>query len=220
MLSQTLKSTYYTFCRPLMRMNSFFYKSFFSPKRNHSNTFVQLGPGKTNYLNGWINVDSNIITGKLDVWCDLKYGIPFRNSSVDAFYSHHVIEHLPNLKHHLNEVYRCLKPNGMYRLGGPNGDNAIKKFIDKEYSWFSDFPENRKSIGGRFENFIFCQGEHLTILTFSMLEEMLSEVGFKEIKLMLPVKESSRLDIFENCLKMEWEGDFESPHTIVVEAIK
>ena len=53
-----------------------------------------------------------------------------------------------------------------------------------------------------------------------MLEEILSDVGFKDIKLMLPVKESSRIDIFDKCLEMEYEGDFQFPHTIIVEASK
>tara|TARA_B100000989_G_C19464254_1_gene437563 strand:- start:199 stop:810 length:612 start_codon:yes stop_codon:yes gene_type:complete len=203
-----------------MRINSHLYKRFFSPSKSDKNIFVQLGPGKTNYLKGWVNVDSNIISGKLDVWCDLRYGIPFKKSTVDAFYSHHVIEHLPNINYHFKEVYGCLKKGGIYRFGGPHGDNAIKKFIANDYSWFHDFPDKRKSIGGKFENFIFCRGEHLTILTFSMLEEMLSEVGFKEIKLMLPVKESSRFNIFKKCLEIEYEGDFQSPHTIIIEASK
>tara|TARA_B100000242_G_scaffold206269_1_gene149641 strand:+ start:175 stop:786 length:612 start_codon:yes stop_codon:yes gene_type:complete len=203
-----------------MRINANLYKRFFSPSKSDKNIFVQLGPGKTNYLKGWINVDSNIISGKLDVWCDLRYRVPFKKSTVDAFYSHHVIEHLPNIENHFKEIYRCLKKGGIYRVGGPHGDNAIKKFIDNDSSWFHDFPDKRKSIGGRFENFVFCRGEHLTILTFSMLEEILSDVGFKDIKLMLPVKESSRIDIFEKCLEIEYEGDFQFPHTIVVEASK
>ena len=220
MIPASLKSTYYLFFSPIMRINSYLYKKIFSPSKSEKQIFVQLGPGKTNYLEGWINVDSNIISSKLDVWCDLRYGIPFKKLTVDAFYSHHVIEHLPNLKGHFKEIYTCLKQGGIYRMGGPNGDNAIKKFIENDHFWFSDFPEKRKSIGGRFENFIFCKGEHVTILTFSMLEEMLYEVGFKKIMLKSPVKETSRTDIFQKCLEMEWEGDFKFPHTIIVEAIK
>ena len=181
---------------------------------------MQLGPGQKNYLKGWINVDSNLITSKLDVWCDLRYGVPFRNSSVDAFYSHHVIEHLPDLTHHLKDVYRCLKKGGTYRFGGPNGDSAIKKFIEKDLSWFWDFPEKRESIGGRFENFIFCKGAHVTILTYSLLEELLTNVGFKEIKLMMPVKDTSNIEVFKSCLEIEWEWDYEYPHTIIIEATK
>ena len=59
------------------------------------------------------------------MWADLNNKLPFHDNSVDAFYSHHMIEHLPDIQFHLREVYRCLKPEGVYRVGGPNGDSAI-----------------------------------------------------------------------------------------------
>ena len=52
-----------------------------------------------------------------------------------------------------------------------------------------------------------------------MLEEILLDVGFKQIKL-LPPKESIRSDIFQECLNMEYEKDFDYPHTLLIEAIK
>src|SRR5207244_7364207 len=122
-------------------------------------------------------------------WANLMDPLPFRNNSVDVFYSHHVIEHLPDsfLPVHCQQLYRCLKPGGFVRIGGPNGDSAARKFIEEDYSWFSDFPDSRKSIGGRFANYILCRGEHLTILTFSYLQEVLSEAGFVNIQRCRPV---------------------------------
>ena len=45
--------------------------------------------------------------------------LPFRNNAVDVFYSHHVIEHLPDssLPFHFREMYRCLKGEGIIRVG-------------------------------------------------------------------------------------------------------
>ncbi len=203
-----------------MFINAWIYKLFFSPGKYKKNVYVHLGPGQRNYLKGWINVDSNFITAKVDVWANISVNLPFKSNSVDAFYSHHVIEHLPNLYAHFKEVFRCLKPNGIYRVGGPNGDNAIKKFIQKDLDWFSDFPDRRKSIGGKFENMIFCRGEHLTILTFSMLEEILIEVGFVNISEKLTTKETSNRLIFSNCLNLEHESCMEVPHTLIIEAVK
>ena len=220
MIPRNLRSAYIILTSPLVKMNSFLYKTFFSPNKTSKDNFVQLGPGTGNYLPGWINVDHNIISAKLDVWSNISYDLPFKSSSIDAFYSHHVVEHLPDLKFHMKEIYRCLKPGGIYRVGGPNGDIAIQKFVEKDYDWFMDFPEKRKSIGGRFENFIFCKGEHLTILTYSMLEEIMTDIGFKEIQLMKPNKESSRKDIFKKCLEIEWVRDSNAPHTILIEATK
>jgi hypothetical protein len=120
----------------------------------------------------------------------------------------------------LRQVFRCLKPGGMYRVGGPSGDNAVRKFIENDTQWFSDFPDKRASIGGRFENFIFCRREHVTILTFSFLEELLTQVGFVDVRACLPTRETSAPELFGDCLQKEYESDFETPHTLVVEATK
>lgn len=220
MISRKLKALYYSLTGPFMYLSALAYKYTKAPKGSNNRLIkVHLGPGQKNYLNGWINVDANIITGKADVWADLRNALPFHNSSVDFFYSHHVIEHLPNMEFHFNEMYRCLKPGGSIRIGGPNGDMAIKKFVENDLAWFGDFPDKRETIGGRFENFIFCRQEHLTILTFTYLEELLKKAGFIRINRCLPVKETHYPHIIDaSVLEKEWESDFVSPHTLLIEA--
>jgi SAM-dependent methyltransferase len=169
---------------------------------------------------GWINIDANMFSGKCDVWADLRYPLPFHDSTVDAAYSHHMIEHPPNLAAHFSDVYRCLKPGATYRVGGPDGDSAIKKFVEGDKNWFGDWPDKRSSIGGRFENFIFCRREHLTILTQSFLEELLSDAGFTNIRKCMPTRHTHKPEMFQDCLAMEHETDFESPHTLIIEADK
>jgi predicted SAM-dependent methyltransferase len=90
---------------------------------------VQLGPGQRHYLDGWINVDANMFTAKCDVWSDISGKLPFRDESIDAIYSHHVIEHLPDLPTHFRELHRVLKPGGVIRVGGPNGDAAMREYV-------------------------------------------------------------------------------------------
>ena len=165
MLAKRYKELFFVVARPLMRFNGFLYQYLRAPTKE--NLKVHLGPGQRNYLRGWVNIDANMFTGKCDVWADLRNRLPFKGESVSCMYSHHVIEHLPDILDHFNDVYRCLKPGGVYRVGGPNGDSAIQKFIAKDMGWFSDFPDKRNSIGGRFENFIFCRGEHITILVYN-----------------------------------------------------
>jgi predicted SAM-dependent methyltransferase len=218
MLSRRAKALFYFGAKPLMRANGVLYRLLRAPRRG--TVRVQLGPGQKNYLPGWINVDANIFTAKCDVWADLRDPLPFHDETVDAFYSHHVIEHLSNLRSHLREVYRCLKSGGVYRVGGPNGDAAIKKFVEGDEQWFDNFPDQRASIGGKFENFIFCRQEHLTILTFSYLEELMTNAGFIEIRSCLPIRETSRPELFDECLHKEHESDFVTPHTLIVEARK
>ncbi len=218
MLSRRAKAAFYVVAGPLMKVNGLVYRYLRAPRKGEIK--VHLGPGQNNYIRGWVNIDANMFTGKCDLWADLRNALPFHDGTVDAFYSHHMVEHLPDVRHHLGEVYRCLKPGGVYRVGGPNGDSAIAKFVDGEKDWFYDYPDRRQSIGGRFENFIFCRGEHLTVLTFSMLEELMGGVGFHEIRPCQPVKETAHEALFVECLAKEYESDFEVPHTLIVEARK
>jgi len=218
MMSRGAKAAFYFFAGPLMKVNGWLYRHTRTPRSGVLR--VHLGPGRKKYLDGWVNVDANMFTGKCDVWADLRNPLPFHDSTVNAVYSHHVVEHLPSLKSHFQEVYRCLKPGGVYRLGGPNGDSAIKKFIENDKEWFDDFPDNRSSIGGRFENFIFCRQEHLTILTSSYLEELMTNAGFVNIRFLPPAKETNFPEYFEECLTKERESDPDCPHTLTIEGEK
>ncbi|HZV69776.1 MAG TPA: methyltransferase domain-containing protein [Saprospiraceae bacterium] len=222
MISRRLKAAFYSLAGPLMKLNGVVYKSFRSPsKGDKKRILVQLGPGKANYLNEWINVDANIFSAKIDVWGDLRNPLPFKDNSVDFFYSHHVVEHLPDLESHFKSMFKSLKPGGKVRIGGPNGDSAINRFIANDSKWFGDFPYKRTSIGGRFENFVFCRQEHLTILTFSYLEELFGNAGFIKITNRLPVKDTGYPEIIDQqVLSKEWEDNFTYPHTLIIEAEK
>ena len=137
-----------------------------------------------------------------------------------AFYSFHVIEHLPDdyLPSLFSELFRCLVPGGWVRLGGPDAENASRKFIEGDAAWFGEFPDKRNSLGGRFANFLLCRGEHLTLLSESYLAELLSFSGFVQIRRCLPGKESGFQ--CDEILRQEYEDDFRMPHSIVVEAIR
>jgi ubiquinone/menaquinone biosynthesis C-methylase UbiE len=46
--------------------------------------------------------------------------LPFADRSFDIVISHHVIEHVPDHDHHLTEIRRVLRPQGLCYLGTPN----------------------------------------------------------------------------------------------------
>ncbi len=46
--------------------------------------------------------------------------LPFANQSFDVVVSNHVIEHIANADHHLAEIARILKPDGLAYLATPN----------------------------------------------------------------------------------------------------
>jgi predicted SAM-dependent methyltransferase len=201
-----------------MALSGYLYRTFKAPRAGTA--FAHLGPGRDKYAEGWINVDANLITAKLDVWADLRNPLPFHDNSLAAIYSHHVIEHLPNAPKHLREVWRCLRPGGVFRVGVPNIDCAIAKFSEQDFDWFGDWPERRRSIGGQFEKFVFCSGEHRTAFTSCYLTELLEDAGFEEITKRAPITDSGYPQIFETVMAKEWESDFDYPHTLLLECRK
>ena len=147
MLGHTAKLAYFALMYYPMRANALRHRILsmrVTPVKAH------LGPGQRNYFNGWINVDANFLTAKIDIWADIRGKLPFKTETVTAFYSHHVIEHLPDqlLPFHFSEMYRSLRRGGMIRVGGPNADTAIKKFEECNLDWFSDFPESAAALEG------------------------------------------------------------------------
>lgn len=221
MISRQAKALYYSAMSVPMSLSGWAYRAWRAPATANNNVVrVQLGPGQKGYREGWVNVDANFISAKIDVWADLRNKLPFRDKSIDVFYSHHVIEHLPDssLKRHFEDMYRCLKPGGVVRIGGPNGDEACKNFINGNLHWFDDFPDKRDSIGGRFANFILCRGEHLTILTHSYLSEIMASCGFSAVAVRRPIIDTGYPELLSDIMIGEWEPTPDSPHTLILEA--
>ncbi|MBF0153440.1 MAG: methyltransferase domain-containing protein [Magnetococcales bacterium] len=221
MVPRQVKAAYYLLMAIPLWLSGRWYRVFRAPRQGIVR--VHLGSGQVHYIPGWINLDANMISARADVRADLRHALPFHDSTVDAFYSHHVIEHLTNtdLIALLHDIHRCLKPGGVVRLAGPHGDMAMRQYIAGNHAWFSDFPENRRSLGGRLANFLLCQGEHLAILTPGYLEELLIDVGFDAIRSAAPVTLTHHPDRFgPEVLDREHETTPEAPHTLVMEAVK
>src|SRR5215469_14543789 len=134
MLNHNFRFLYFAMLYYPMRLNALRHRLFSAQLKSAR---VHLGPGQRNYLNGWTNLDANFLTAKIDMWADISAKLPFREGTVEAFYSHHVIEHLPDrlLPFHFAEMFRSLKPGGVIRVGGPNADMALKKFEEHELDW-------------------------------------------------------------------------------------
>ena len=171
------------------------------------------------YLPGFVNIDGNRLR-KLDLWLDIRNGLPFQSSSVDSIYTSQMLEHFfsDELDGILTECYRVLKPGGGIRISVPNLRNAIVAYMDENSSWFSHWPHDRKSLGGRFSNFIFCDGQHRNAFDFDYFVELLSSAGFSEV---VETKHAcSRLYDGEVLRHFEPEQFPEFPHSLYIEAFK
>jgi len=222
MISQRIRELYYQAMWLPMRCNGRIYRAFRAPRSGVVR--VHLGPGRSRYLDDWINVDANLLTAKLDVWADLRNPLPFPDNSVDAFYSHHVIEHLPPdiLPTHFAEMHRCLKPGGMIRIAVPDTEMAMRKYLQNDTAWFGDWPSKRRSIGGRFDNFVMCQGEHRSILTSSYLIELMEDAQFEAMQRCRPTAETTRPELIgpEVLANETLEPCPDAPFTLTLEAQK
>jgi len=179
---------------------------------------LHLGCG-TKYLSGFLNIDGNLFN-KIDLWLDVRNGLPFSSNSVDSIYSTHMFEHFypDELESLLRECARVLKPGGGIRLIVPNLTSAISAYSQKQSAWFSDsFPRHFDSLGGRFANFVFCDGQHRTAFDFSYFDEVLRQAGFNEVEESAEGK--SRL--YGSSVPLYEPGDSKDlPHSLYVEGFK
>jgi predicted SAM-dependent methyltransferase len=143
---------------------------------------LHLGCGPK-YIPGFLNIDANPLR-KVDLWLDVRCGLPFESGSVDSIYTTHMLEHFYNdeLKRLLTECRRVLKPSGGMRIVVPNLMSAIRAFQENRADWFGSYPQDFASLGGRFSNFIFCAGQHRTAFDFDYLDEILHEAGFPRVQ--------------------------------------
>jgi prepilin-type processing-associated H-X9-DG protein len=177
-----------------------------------------LGCG-TKYLSGFVNIDGNLFN-KLDLWLDVRNGLPFPSSTANSIYSTHMFEHFypDELQLLLRECLRVLKPGGGIRLIVPNLASAISAYSQKQSAWFYDsFSRHFDSLGGRFANFVFCDGQHRTAFDFTYLNEVLRRSGFHEVD----ESAEGRSCMYGSQVPPYDPGDSPGlPHSLYVEAFK
>jgi SAM-dependent methyltransferase len=179
---------------------------------------LHLGCG-TKYLSGFVNIDGNLFN-KIDVWLDVRNGLPFPPNSIDSIYSTHMFEHFypDELRRLLQECARVLRGGGGVRLVVPSLESAIAAYSQQRSEWFDDsFPRHFDSLGGRFSNFVFCDGQHRTAFDFSYFDEVLRQAGFREVERSGEGK--SRL-YGSSVPPYEPQDSKDLPHSLYVEAFK
>jgi len=88
-------------------------------------------------LEGYVNID-NRAEVKPDVVCDVIEGLPYPDNSVDIVRAHDFLEHIPIGKtiKVMNEIWRVLKPAGMFRSFTPDAEYGQGAFQDPTHVSF------------------------------------------------------------------------------------
>ena len=89
---------------------------------------VDLGCGNRK-IKGTLGVDTVRVPG-VDVVADLNSGLPFRESSVDAIYSYHILEHMDDFLATMNEIWRVCRPGALVYIKVPHAASSFVTWKD------------------------------------------------------------------------------------------
>lgn len=148
---------------------------------------------KFNWIGIWKDIDLNIETQNLGLINEYnsaeKYNIKhditkkyeLLDNSVDIFQSEDVFEHIQYelLEASINEIYRILKPGGLFRLSIP--DYNCKAMIDR---CIKDKDNNLvfdPAGGGKYKNGKVIDGGHIWFPTISNIKILLEKTKFNNI---------------------------------------
>jgi len=198
---------------------NYLWRKIFPRLPRSSRIVLHLGCG-ANYIDraGYINVDGNIFRKK-DLWLDITLGLPFPRESIDVVFASHLLEHLneKEVRRLLNESYRVLKPGGAVRFVTPHLGKAIEAYVTGKGGFFTDWPDHRKSIGGKFNNHLLCRDQHSLMFDFGFINELLIASGFSNCRELGPLE--SELFTQSELNEIQWE-DAGNHRSLFVEAVK
>ncbi len=140
------------------------------------------GCGETRYP-GWTGIDC--FRGQaVDLQLDLRRSLPFRTNTVELCYSEHFVEHLypEEAERHFAEVFRILKPGGMYRVAAPAAIRFAQKYLENDREFFAlAHPWEHRPFDVVRKIFSW-NGEHRTIYDYSQLEHLARQAGFGQVR--------------------------------------
>ncbi len=218
MLHQRVKDIYFLAISKATLPNFYLRRAWASLRADRGRELhLHIGCGPK-YLPGFVNIDANPRM-KTDLWLDVRNGLPFASGTVASVYSTHMLEHLypDELRATLAECYRVLKPGGGVRFVVPSLESAVRAYVEGQSNWFESFPSHFDSLGGRFSNFAFCDGQHRTAFDFEYMAEVLRHAGFAEV--WRAAEGESRLYV-ERVPPYEPGDSRTLPHSLYVEASK
>jgi predicted SAM-dependent methyltransferase len=149
---------------------------------------LHLGCG-SNMLAGWLNTDST--PSPIADYLDCTTRLPFVDGCLAAVFCEHLIEHLekPSAQSMVREVFRVLRPGGVFRVVTPSLEAFAQMVLDPEgaasclyLDFFRRFSGNSQAEISDAANSIFYLHGHRHIYRKAELTAMLAEAGFAELR--------------------------------------
>ncbi len=135
-----------------------------------------------NRLDRWVNIDLFRPGRYLDLYWDLRRGIPFPAGAVDAIFAEHLFEHL-TLDEGLGlmrECRRVLAPRGVARIGVPDLERYVASYLRRD-DLIDIVRPGRPTRGIALGEPFFLHG-HQMMYDFETLEYALRKAGFERVE--------------------------------------
>ena len=96
-------------------------------KNYPSSKKLNIGSGAHKYP-GWLTADA--FKSEADIYLNIRNKTPFKDNTWDIIYSEHMLEHIyiDDVPFVLKEIYRILKPNGLFRVTVPDLEIHAKNY--------------------------------------------------------------------------------------------
>jgi predicted SAM-dependent methyltransferase len=207
------------------------------------NAKLNFGPGKNWIKPGsdWYSVDIDPELGDVVVDFQKFETLPFKNNSIHCVYGSHVFEHISIFKSQIvfNEIYRVLKPGGVFRLILPDAEKSIKEYLNgnQEFLLFKRRKERAKKLRNIDYSLFECMKEdflspagqidllgentlaHQNAWDFDTIKKDLNRAGFESQNIEKTEYMKSRINAFSFEGKYPSEAD-EYYRSLYVEAVK
>lgn len=136
-------------------------------------------------------------------FADLRRGdatqLEFPDNYFDAVYSFHALEHIPNYRQALTEMWRVLRPTGSWLIGTPNRERLLgylgskSATLAEKVSW--NINDWKARLKGRFGNEFGAHAGYSSSELYRELDAVFSEVREITLPYYLEVYASKRLVI-------------------------
>lgn len=161
---------------------------------NRSSRCLSLGSGK-DIPDGWIGFD-RYRKGKNVFPVNIQFKFPLEEESIQAVLAEHILEHfyLDDIVIILQECFRVLEKGGYIRIICPDAKNIARLLMleseaEKDYDVMLDrrihrWPQDELNWARTINRLSHQWGQHKSLLTSKMVEDLLLKSGFTNVKIM------------------------------------